>query len=29
MENEQDMPFQNEGVVLWFFFINVWYDFEA
>jgi hypothetical protein len=29
MENEQDMPFQNEGGCVLDFFINVEYDFEA
>jgi hypothetical protein len=29
MENEQDMPFQNEAGCVLVFFINVWYDFEA
>jgi hypothetical protein len=29
MENEQDMPFQNEGGCALDFFINVQYDFEA
>jgi hypothetical protein len=29
MENEQDMPFQNEGGHALDFFINVYYDFET
>jgi hypothetical protein len=29
MENQQDMPFQNEGGCVLDFFINVEYDFEA
>jgi hypothetical protein len=29
MENEQDMPFQNEGVCALVFSISVSYDFEA
>jgi hypothetical protein len=29
MENEQDMPFQNEGGCVFDFFISVWYDFET
>jgi hypothetical protein len=29
MENEQDMPFQNEEGCILDFFINVQYDFEA
>ncbi len=29
MENEQDMPFQNEGGCALDFFINVQYDFEV
>jgi hypothetical protein len=29
MENEQNMPFQSEGVYVLVVFISVWYDFEA
>jgi len=29
MENEQDMPLQNEGDYVLVFLINVWYDLEA
>ncbi len=29
MENEQDMPFQNEGDCALVFFICVWYEFEV